>query len=122
MLPCDDLLPASVSGSRRRRLIFPASSTTSCPRWTAEVGHPQTLGQGESGSCNGGQGPPATRCQESFQETRYEESAGEGLTEGRKEGCRQATAESRHDSSCCSSSDRLALAKLGTLFGSAIRL
>src|ERR1035437_6339894 len=121
MLPCDDLLPPSVSGSWRRRLIFPASSTTSCPRWTAEVGHPQTVGQGESRGGQG-QGPAGTCPQESFQENRYEESAGEGLTEGRKEGCRQATAESRHDSSCCSSSDRLALAKLGTLFGSAIRL
>src|ERR1039457_7652443 len=63
-------------------------------------GHPQTVGQGESRSCHGGQGPADTRRQES----RCEESAGEGCPEGREEGCRQATAESRRDS-CCRSEE-----------------
>ena len=67
-------------------------------------GQPQALGQGESRSCHGGQGPTGTRRQESRQE-----SAGGGFTEGRDEGCRQAHAESRRNSACCSGSDRLTL-------------
>src|ERR1035437_1185335 len=62
--------------------------------------HQETLGQGESRSGHGGQGPADAR----RQENRSEESAGEGLTEDREEGCRQATAESRRDS-CCSGGD-----------------
>src|ERR1019366_8877895 len=57
---------------------------------------------GEGRGCPGGQGAAGTRRQESC-----EESAGEGFTEGREEGCRQATAESRRDS-CCSGGDRVA--------------
>src|ERR1035437_3772619 len=69
--------------------------------------HQETLGQGQSRSCHGGQGPTGTRRQES----RCEESAGEGCPEGREEGCRQATAESRRDS-CCPGGNRVALPKL----------
>src|ERR1035437_1239501 len=43
------------------------------------------------------------------EEYRCQESASEGFTEGREEGCRQATAESRRDSACCSGGDRVAL-------------
>jgi hypothetical protein len=59
----------------------------------------ETLGQGESRRCHGGQGPTGTRRQEG----RSEESAGEGCPEGREEGCCQAGEESRRDCTCCSS-------------------
>src|ERR1019366_4994509 len=54
---------------------------------------------GETGGGEGG----TSRCKE----VHRQESAGEGFPEGREEGCREATTESRRDS-CWSGSDRVA--------------
>src|ERR1035441_1538913 len=64
-------------------------------------GQPQALGQGESRSCHGGQGPAGTRRKES----RCRESASQGCGEDREEGGCQASEESRHAFACWSGGD-----------------
>src|ERR1035437_9059736 len=77
----------------RRSVI---GNTAGCRR------HQETLGQGQSRSCHGGQGPAATHRQGGCQE-----NADKGFTKSREEGGYQASEENRRDS-CCSGSDRLA--------------
>src|ERR1035437_7058461 len=74
--------------------------------------HKEALGgvpcREESGDANRGK----EACCEEY---RCQESASEGFTEGRKEGCPHATAESRRDS-CSPGGDRVALAKSAAFF------